>query len=409
MSEQGEKQRGEARRGETRHDGAEQKPEDRPRGDQQRDGGGKADERAKSGALKGVIVRVIIGVIALVGAAMFMIDWNAIVWEANRRGTDDAQLRGNPTQLSARVAGYVTEVAVTDYQAVRRGDLLYQIEQDDYQARVDSAQADVDSARAAVAEAEAQVAVQQAQVGSAVATAQEAQANFEQARLERERQAALLGTESALPRAYEAADAQAQRLKAQFNGDQDAVAAQQAQVKILQAQLDQAHATLHQREAALNQAKINLGYTRIIAPDDGTVGQRLAFKGQYLSPGTQVITLVPLNQVWAVANYREEQVKGMRVGQPASVRVDAYPGVVLHGRVESFEPTSQANESPTPPDRAVGSFTFIEQRIPVKITLDALGDARGASGRPLEGRLLPGLSVETVVDVTAAPGTRANP
>lgn len=387
--------------GEAQPDQAERKPENRPRGGQRGGDRGEQDKRKKSGTLKGAIVRAIIAVIALVGAAIFLIDWNAIVWEADRRGTDDAQLRGNLTRLSARVAGYVTEVAVTDFQAVRAGDLLYQIERDDYQARVDRAQAEVASAEAAIAEAQAQVAAQQAQVGSAVATAQAAQANLDRARLERERQAVLIGTESGLPRAYEAAQAEEQRLKAQLSGDQDAVAAQQAQVKVLQAQLSQARATLDQRKAALDQAKINLGYTRIIAPEDGTVGQRLAFKGQYLSPGTQVITLVPLKQVWAVANYREEQVKGMRVGQPASVRVDAYPGVVLHGRVQSFEPTSQANESPTPPDRAVGSFTFIEQRIPVRITLDA--------GHPLEGRLLPGLSVETVVDVTAAPETRANP
>ncbi len=174
---------------------------------------------------------------------------------------------------------------------------------------------------------------------------------------------------------------------------------------MLQAQVDQARATLDGRRAALHQAKINLGYTRITAPEDGVVGQRLAFKGQYLSAGTQVITLVPLNQVWAVANYREVQVRGMRIGQPATVRVDAYPGILLHGHVQSFEPTSQADSSPTPPDRAVGSFTFIEQRIPVKITLDSLGDP----GHPLEGRLLPGLSVETVVDMGAAPATQANP
>ncbi|MBV9747176.1 MAG: HlyD family secretion protein, partial [Acetobacteraceae bacterium] len=167
------------------------------------------------------------------------------------------------------------------------------------------------------------------------------------------------------------------------------------------AQLNLARATLDQRRAALAQAKINLGYTRITAPDDGVVGQRLAFKGQYLSPGTQVITLVPVDQVWAVANYREEQVKGMRVGQPAVVRVDAYPTVVLHGHVQSFEPTSEANGSPTPPDRAVGSFTFIEQRIPVKIALD--------EDHALAGRLLPGLSVETVVNLGTAPSTTANP
>lgn len=99
----------------------------------------------------------------------------------------------------------------------------------------------------------------------------------------------------------------------------------------------------------------------------------------------------------------------MRIGQPATVRVDAYPGVVLHGHVQSFEPTSQADGSPTPPDRAVGSFTFIVQRIPVKITLDSFGDSFGDPDHSLEGRLLPGLSLETVVDVSAAPSTKANP
>ena len=361
--------------------------------------------KKKSGALKGVIVRAIIALLVMVAAALFLIDWNAIVWEASKRGTDDAQLRGNPTRLEARVAGYVSEVAVTDYQAVHKGDLLYLIEQDDYQAQVDRAQAQVASAEAGIAVAQAQVASQQARVGSAAASVQADAANYERARLERERQAALLGTESGLPRAYEAADAQEQRLKAQLSGDQDTVGAQGAQVKELQAQLDEARATLDQRKAALGQAKINLGYTRITAPEDGVAGQRLVFKGQYLSAGTQVITLVPLNQIWAVANYRENQVRGMRIGQPATVRVDAYPGIVLHGHVQSFEPTSQAEESPTPPDRAVGSFTFIVQRIPVKITLDDLG----TPDHPLEGRLLPGLSVETVVDVGAALGTKANP
>jgi len=355
----------------------------------------------KKSTLKGAVVRAIIAVLAMLGAALFLIDWNAIVWEADRRETNDAQLRGNPTRLEARVAGYVAEVAVTDYQAVHEGDLLYLIEQDDYQARVALAEANVAAAEAGIGVAEAQVASQQARVGAAAASSQATAANLERARLERMRQGALLGTESGLPRAYEAAASQEQRLRAQLSGNQDQAGAQAAQVGVQKAQLDVARATLDQRRAALQQARIDLGYTRVTAPADGVVGQRLAFKGQYVSPGTQLITLVPLDQVWAVANYREEQVNHMRLGQPAEVRVDAYPGIVLHGHVQSFEPTSQAANSPTPPDRAVGSFTFIVQRIPVKISFDP--------GHPLEGRLLPGLSVETVVDTSAAPATKANP
>ena len=402
MSAQDEKQRD---RGDQRPD--TQNKDDQGNKDARQGGQDKQGDKdkTKSGALKGVVVRTIIALIAMLGAAAFLIDWNAVIWEVNQRETNDAQLRGNPTRLEARVAGYVSEVAVTDFQAVHKGDLLYLIEQDDYQARVHSAEANVASAEAAVGIAQAQVASQRAQVNSAVATTRAATASLQQAQLERERQAALLGTESGLPRAYQAALAQEQRLKAQLSGDQDTVGAQQAQVKVQQAQLGQARASLDGQKAALNQAKINLGYTRITAPDDGVVGQRLAFKGQYLSAGTQVITLVPLNQVWAVANYREVQVRGMRIGQPATVRVDAYPGILLHGHVESFEPTSEADSSPTPPDRAVGSFTFIEQRIPVKITLDSLGDP----GHKLEGRLFPGLSVETVVDMRNAPATLANP
>lgn len=378
-----------------------------PRG---KDGDGKPSEDKKpgeakpdrAGALKGAVVRALIAVIAMVAAAIFLIDWNAVVWETNRRETNDAQLRGNLTQLAARVGGYVAEVAVTDYQTVRKGDLLYRLEQDDYEARVAAAEANVAAAQAAVDVAEAEVASQRARVGGADASSRATAANLERARLERARQGALLGTESGLPRAYEAAAAQEQRLRAQLSGDQDEIGAQQAQVRAQQAQVDAARATLDQRRAELQQARVNLGYTRITAPADGVVGRRLAFAGQYVAPGTQLISLVPLDQVWAVAYYREEQVNRMRVGQPAEVRVDAYPGVVLHGHVQSLEPTSQAFGGATPPNRAVGSFTFIVQRIPVKIGLDP--------GHPLEGRLLPGLSVETTVGTAGAlPPTKANP
>ena len=133
------------------------------------------------------------------------------------------------------------------------------------------------------------------------------------------------------------------------------------------------------------------------------VGLRQVFKGQYVGPGTMLITLVPLADVWVVASYREEQLTHMQPGQAAEIRVDAFPGALLHGVVQSIEPTSEAQSSLLRPNRAVGNFTKIVQRVPVKITIDGMGDP----ARPLAGRLVPGLSVETTLD-TSTVGSPVN-
>ncbi len=349
--------------------------------------------------MRGVIIRAVVAVVGLLLIGAFIIDWNALVWGGSRRETNDAQLQGDLTRLSTRVPGYVAEVAITDDQPVHAGDLLYRIEDDDYRARVDRAKADVAQAAAGVALAEAQAAAQRAQVAAAVAETHANTAQLERARLERVRQEKLLGTESGLLRAYQAALAQERRYIATQSGDEDAVAAAKAQIQVLDAQVEQARATLKANQAALDLARINLGYTRIVAPRDGVVGSRLVRVGQFVAANTALITLVPLDDVWAVANYREQQLHAMQVGQPADIRVDAFPGVLFHGRVNSIEPGSQARSALLPPDRAVGNFTKIVQRIPVKITLDP--------GQPLRGRLVPGLSVETIVD-TSAPGRPEN-
>jgi membrane fusion protein (multidrug efflux system) len=147
--------------------------------------------------------------------------------------------------------------------------------------------------------------------------------------------------------------------------------------------------------AALARAEVDLGYTRIVAPFDGMTTARQERRGDYVAPGTALISLVPLRGAWAVANYREVQVTRMRPGQPARVFVDAIPGVVFSGHVDSLEPDTQAEGSLLPPDRATGSFTKIEQRVPVKVVLDA---------RPaFDARLLPGLSAEVEIDTAGTP------
>ena len=164
---------------------------------------------------------------------------------------------------------------------------------------------------------------------------------------------------------------------------------------MLDSQRTQAQATLKAQQAARDLARINFGYTRIVAPVDGMVGQRQVRPGQYVNVGTEVISVVPLPNVWVVANYKETQMNRVRLGQRASVTVDAFPSVVLRGHVDSWSPASGAQFSLLPPDNATGNFTKVVQRIPVKIALDP--------GGPLAGKLRPGMSaVATIVTEGAA-------
>ncbi|HVW00061.1 MAG TPA: HlyD family secretion protein, partial [Planctomycetaceae bacterium] len=172
--------------------------------------------------------------------------------------------------------------------------------------------------------------------------------------------------------------------------NQAQLAQQRQQLNVLDSQLKQSRAALKAREAARDLAAINLGYTRITSPVDGMVGQRQVRPGQYVNVGTQVISVVPLPNVWVIANYKETQMTRVRIGQPARVTVDAFPGKVLRGHVEGWSPASGAQFSLLPPDNATGNFTKVVQRIPVKIVLDP---------DPLLAELLrPGMSVIATID-----------
>ena len=165
---------------------------------------------------------------------------------------------------------------------------------------------------------------------------------------------------------------------------------------VLDTQELQLRADLKSKQAVLALARITLGYTRIVSPVDGMVGERGVRAGQYVRPGVQVISVVPLDTVWVVANFKETQLTRVAIGQPASITVDTFPGVVVTGHVDSISPASGSQFSLLPPDNATGNFTKVVQRIPVKIVLDR--------GHPLSGRLLPGMSVIATID-TDKPAT----
>ena len=340
--------------------------------------------------MRNLIVRAVVASLLLLAAGMFAVDWNQLILTGTRRNTDDATLQGNPVTLQTRVTGYLTGVPAADFQVVHKGDLLFQVEDTDYRARVDRAVADLAQAEAAVRVADAEVAQGEAELGVAVASIHNADAGLHQARLEMIRQSLLVHTESYLQRDYQNAQASQDSQQAAKDGRIKDLAADEAQLDVLRAQAQAARAQVDANRAALDFARIQLGYTRITAPVDGVTTARLLRRGAFASAGSTLITVVPLMPVWVVANYREVALTNMLPGQPVDVHVDALPGLMLRGHVDSLEPESQAALSALPPDRAAGNFTKVVQRVPVKIDLEPRPD--------LAGGLRPGLSAETWVD-----------
>jgi len=338
-------------------------------------------------------------------------NWNA--WEGGKveQLTDDAYVRGDLTPLSTKVPGIVRDVKVSDYQRVRSGDLLVQLEDDDYQAQLAQATAAVEAAKAAIVNNQRQRDLQDARIQRALAGIDQAnaqiaaaeaginavQADVVRTQAERVRQESLLATQAATKQTVETAVANEQRFAAQaassqanleqaktgLRSNEIAVEAERRSKAVLESQEQQLIADLHAKEASLAVAKINLGYTRICAPADGTVGERQVRPGQLVSPGTQVLTFVP-DTKWVEANYRETQLTNVRVGDAAEIRVDEYPGKVFRGKVLEVAPASGSQFALLPPDNATGNFTKVVQRIPVKIAFD---DSKQASS------LQPGLSV----------------
>ena len=343
------------------------------------------------------LVRLAILLAAGLIVILFTTQWNRWVGLSVRQVTDDAYVRGDITPLSAQVTGYVRRVLVDDFQRVKQGELLVEIEDDDYRARVAQAEADLLGAGAAIENLKAQKAAQHAQVAEAEGAIAATQADVERTRLEAARQRTLLATTFGTRQKVEQADAEAQRFAATLARNQAALDAQRRQLAVLDTQESQLRADVKAKQAMLDLAKINLGYTRIVAPVDGMVSERGVREGQYVHSATQVITVVPLDNVWVVGNYKETQLTHVAIGQNAEIRVDTFPGVVVNATVDSIAPASGAQFSLLPPDNATGNFTKVVQRIPVKLRI--------GPNNPLAGRLRPGMSVIATILTDTTPST----
>ena len=344
-----------------------------------------------------VAVRLAVIAVAAIIVVLFATQWDRWVGNSTRQVTDDAYIRGDVTPLSAQVEGYVRHVAVADFQRVKAGDLLVEIDDSDYRAKVAQAEADLLGSQAAIENLKARKETQHAAVTEAESTVTATQADVVRTQQEAERQRALLASTYGTPQKVEQAVAEERRLEATLARNQAELDAQRRQFAVLDTQELQLRAEAKAKQAALDLAKINLGYTRISAPVAGEVSERGVRDGQYVHSGTQVIAVVPLDNVWVIANYKETQLTHVALGQRAEVRVDTFPGIVIKATVDSIAPASGSQFSLLPPDNATGNFTKVVQRIPVKL--------RVAADNPLAGHLLPGMSVETTIltDTTPPP------
>ncbi len=381
----------------------------------------------------------VIGVVLLIvlGAAFFY--WRSTFVE----DTDDAQVDGNLYQISSRVSGQVVKVTVDDNQTVQAGQLLAEIDPTDYQVALDQAQANLASAQAEFAQATVNVPITQVTVGTVVSTTAsdvkgsndivaqaekqveaanarvaEAKANALKAQADVDRYTPLVEKDVISKQQYDAAVAAAAASKAAVaEAEAEVLAAQNAvasarqrlaqaeaqsaqsvkngpdQVRVQQSRAAAAAATIQQAQARVEQARLNLSYTRITAPVAGIVNKKNVEVGANLAAGQDLMTIIPLTDLWVTANFKETQLTRMRAGQKVTIKVDAYGGRKFSGAVTQIGGATGSMLSLFPPENATGNYVKVVQRLPVRIDFTNLQQEDG------DYVLRPGLSVTPVVEV----------
>jgi membrane fusion protein (multidrug efflux system) len=286
-----------------------------------------------------------------------------------RESTDDAYVRADQITIASHIAGYVQSIPVQDNERVTQGQVVATIQDDDYRAKVANAQAALEAARSAVDVLSGQAILQSQKIASASAEVRAAEAGLKQTRLEHARQRGLVDDGTTSRRELESAEADEDRLSASRDQTAAELDAAKQLLQVIRTQGLEAQQVVKTREAELALARIDLGYTRIVSPADGQLAERASLAGEYVTPGTKIGLVVPLPNVWVVANFRESQMAHMNPGQSAVVTVDGAPGVRFRGIVDSFGPASGALQALLPPDNATGNFTKVAQRFAIKVIL----------------------------------------
>lgn len=328
--------------------------------------------------------------VGISGVFVVLYTWNLPPFGGTVETTDDAYVRGQVTLLSPQLSGYLVEVPVQDYQKVATGDLFARIDDRIFAQKLEQAKATQAAAEASLANSEQSRKAAEARITSARAALESAGAAFEVARTAFER------TESLLRKNF-TSQSEAEKNRGAFNQAKAAVHQAEAAGLIAEQELHSIvvgrrslEASVENAKAAVKLAEIDLANTRIVAPQDGTLGEVTGRLGQYVSAGTQIGSVVP-DRVWIVANFKETQLARMRAGQQVTFTVDALGRQRFAGRIERFAPATGSEFSVIKADNATGNFTKVSQRIPVRIAIEPR--------QPLADRLVPGMSVVASVDL----------
>lgn len=306
--------------------------------------------------------------------------------------TDNAYVQGDVTSLAPKVGGYVTAVEVTDNQAVHAGDVLFRIDDRDYRARLAQAVANLEAAKGRLDTVDAETQLQPALIQRDEAQKRSADAELDLAVKASDRRHELIQSHTVSQATVDESDAALAKARAGVAAAEAAINAQKRQMAVLAAQREAAVAGVAQARAARDLAQIDLDHTVVRAPVDGVIGNRKVRVGRLVSPGVSLLDLVPVDDVWVRANFKETQIQHIRLGQHVHISVDAFPNEAFQGEVDSFAPGSGSAFSLLPADNATGNFVRVVQRIPVKIRI---------VGNPLPGRLVPGMSARVEIDGTS--------
>src|SRR5437588_1411308 len=330
--------------------------------------------------------------LSLAGAAIADFGYGYFTTGRYLETTDDAYVKADSTIISPKVSGYISQVLVGDNEKVEAGQLLARIDDRDFKPALNQARADVAASEAAVRNLDAQIELQQPIIEQGTADVAAAEANLQFAQEEQVRYDGLMKTGSGTIQRAQQTDAALREKVAQLQHGKSGLLAAQRKIDVLTTERAKAVAQVDHARAVEAQAALNLSYTQIAAPVEGTIGARSLRVGQFVQAGTQLMAVVPLDAVYVVANFKETQLTHVRSGQPVEIVIDSFHSTRLKGHVDSLSPASGLEFALLPPDNATGNFTKIVQRVPVKIVLD---------DHNLKGLLRPGMSAEPTVNTKA--------
>jgi membrane fusion protein (multidrug efflux system) len=349
---------------------------------------------ARAGMRRIILPILLIAVLA--GGGWYGWNW----WSVGRflEETDDAYFQADNVAIAPKVGGILTDVPVDDNQPVTAGMVIAQIDDRDYRAAVDLARANLLAAEADVKILQAQLTAQQAQVDQAGADIGANDAALDFSKQEQDRYKALVATGAGTLQRVQQAESELKQHSANLLRARAGMDAARKQLDTIRAQSAKAEASVAADRARVAEAELDLEHTKLLAPRDGVIGDKTARAGEFVQPGTRLMTVVPVQDLYLIANYKETQLRRIVPGQRVAIEIDSFPGTVIQGTVTSLSPGSGAQFSLLPPENATGNFTKIVQRVPVKIQIDR--------NNPLAGKLRPGLSVTASIDTRTGPAPK---